>query len=85
MGASNPAGNSFQVPTSSMYTMGLNAPTNGMASPGNMMGQNSSFNSMGPSGASKPQTASQVSSASPSQSAKDFDFSSLTQGMFSKP
>ncbi|PWA96046.1 ARF-GAP domain 5 [Artemisia annua] len=85
MGASNPAGNSFQVPTSSMYTMGLNAPTNGMTPPGNMMGQSSSFSSMGPSGASKPQSASQVSSASPSQSAKDFDFSSLTQGMFSKP
>lgn len=55
-----------------------------MTPPG-ITGQNSSFNSMGPSGASKPQSTPQVSSASPSQSAKDYDFSSLTQGMFSKP
>ncbi|KAI7748415.1 hypothetical protein M8C21_007572 [Ambrosia artemisiifolia] len=85
MGAANPAGNSFQAPTPSMYTMGLNSGTNGLTPPGGVMGQNSSFNSMGPPGASKPQSTTQVSSASPSQSAKDYDFSSLTQGMFSKP
>ncbi|KAI3809960.1 hypothetical protein L1987_19565 [Smallanthus sonchifolius] len=79
MGAANPVGKSFQVPTSSIYTMGLNTSTNGMMPPV-IMGQNSS-------GASKPQSTAQVSSASPSpsQSAKDYDFSSLTQGMFSKP
>ncbi|KAI3769234.1 hypothetical protein L6452_00334 [Arctium lappa] len=89
IGAANPAGNSFQVPTSSIYTMGVNATTNGTTLPGasipGIMGQNSSFNSMGPSGASKPQAASPLSSAPASQSAKDYDFSSLTQGMFSKP
>lgn len=70
--------------------MGLNATTNGMTPPGTssipgVMGQNSSFNSMGPTAASKPQSVSQVPSSSPSQTAKDYDFSSLTQGMFSKP
>lgn len=84
MGTANPAGSSFQVPTSSIYGMGLNATTNGMTPPGSM-GQNSSFNGMGHSGASKPSTASSLSSASPSKSTKDYDFSSLTQGMFSKP
>lgn len=51
--------------------MGLNATTNGVMPPG----------SMGGSGGSKPPAAT----ASASQSAKDYDFSSLTQGMFSKP
>ncbi|XP_024968061.1 probable ADP-ribosylation factor GTPase-activating protein AGD5 [Cynara cardunculus var. scolymus] len=87
MGAANPAGNSFQVPTSSIYA--VNATTNGTAFPGasipGIMGQNPSFNNMGPSGASKPQAASPLSSTPASQSAKDYDFSSLTQGMFSKP
>ncbi|XP_076934172.1 ADP-ribosylation factor GTPase-activating protein AGD5-like [Bidens hawaiensis] len=84
MGAANPVGNSFQVPQSGVYTMGMNTSTNGMTPPG-IMGQNSSF-SMGSSGASKPQSSTtQVSSTSSSQSAKDYDFSSLTQGMFSKP
>ncbi|XP_071725877.1 ADP-ribosylation factor GTPase-activating protein AGD5-like isoform X3 [Rutidosis leptorrhynchoides] len=85
MGAVNSAGNSFQVPTSSsIYGMGLNATANGMMPPGSM-GQNPSFNGIGPTGASKPSTTSSLSSASPSQSTKDYDFSSLTQGMFSKP
>ncbi|KAI3509883.1 hypothetical protein L1887_25407 [Cichorium endivia] len=81
MGAANPAGNSFQLPTSSsVYTMGLNANTNGMTPPG-LMGQNNSFNSIGGSGGSKPP----ATTGSASQTAKDYDFSSLTQGMFSKP
>ncbi|XP_023756331.1 ADP-ribosylation factor GTPase-activating protein AGD5 [Lactuca sativa] len=73
LGAQIPAGTSFQVPTSSSVynTMGLNATTNGVMPPG----------SMGGSGGSKPPAAT----ASASQSAKDYDFSSLTQGMFSKP
>nr|XP_043621186.1 ADP-ribosylation factor GTPase-activating protein AGD5-like isoform X1 [Erigeron canadensis] len=89
MGAAHQAGNPLQVPTSSIYTMGLNATSNGMTPPGGsipgLMGQNSPFNGMGPSASSKPPTTSSLTSASPSQSAKDYDFSSLTQGMFSKP
>ncbi|KAL4554988.1 hypothetical protein LXL04_037598 [Taraxacum kok-saghyz] len=69
-GAQNPAANTFQLPTSSsVYTMGLNATTNGMTPPGSK-----------PSPSPSPATTS-----SASQSAKDYDFSSLTQGMFSKP
>lgn len=34
---------------------------------------------------SKPQSASTVSSVPPAHSGKDYDFSSLTQGMFGKP
>ncbi|KAJ9562779.1 hypothetical protein OSB04_007939 [Centaurea solstitialis] len=89
MGAANPAGNSFQAPTSSIYGMGVNPSTNGTTLPAasipGFMGQNSSFNNMGPSGAAKPQAASPLPSAPTSKSAKDYDFSSLTQGMFSKP
>ncbi|KAL4566854.1 hypothetical protein LXL04_030980 [Taraxacum kok-saghyz] len=76
MGATNPGGNPVQVPTSSFYTMGQNTTTT--TNP-------NSFNNMG---ASKPQSStSQTSSSSlsPTQSAKDYDFSSLTQGFFSKP
>ncbi|PWA49707.1 arf GTPase activating protein [Artemisia annua] len=75
MAAANSGGNAVQAPTSSFYTMGLNPPTNGMAL----------------SGASLPGTITQNasisvgSSVSSTQSAKDYDFSSLTQGMFSKP
>lgn len=46
------------------------------------MGQNSSSNGILPSGPSK-QAATPISSSS-AQSTKEFDFSSLTQGMFSK-
>ncbi|KAK2984713.1 hypothetical protein RJ640_004538 [Escallonia rubra] len=49
------------------------------------MGQNSSVNGATPSGVTRPQSASQASSASPAQAGKEYDFSSLTQGMFSKP
>lgn len=60
------AGNSIPFSTPSVYTMGQNSSTSGIA----------------PSGPSKP-VVSSVSSIS-TQSAKDYDFSSLTQGMFSK-
>lgn len=46
------------------------------------MGPNTSSNGSSPSGVTK-QTTSSVSAASP-QTGKDFDFSSLTQGWFSK-
>uniref|UniRef100_A0A5B7A690 Putative ADP-ribosylation factor GTPase-activating protein AGD5 n=1 Tax=Davidia involucrata TaxID=16924 RepID=A0A5B7A690_DAVIN len=69
MGPTNPVGNSVPVPVSSIYAMGQNSYTNGVA----------------PSGASRPLSASPISTTSTTQSGKDFDFSSLTQGMFSKP
>ncbi|XP_023730382.2 ADP-ribosylation factor GTPase-activating protein AGD5 [Lactuca sativa] len=82
MGAANSGG---QVPTSSFYNMGQNASTNGMGPNQN------SFNNMGVGvrvgSSKKPQssTTPTSSSLSPTQSAKDYDFSSLTQGFFSKP
>ncbi|CAK9160197.1 unnamed protein product [Ilex paraguariensis] len=68
IGATHPIGDSTSFPTSSIYAMGQNASSNGVA----------------PSGASRPLSASPVSSASPVQPGKDYDFSSLTQGFFSK-
>ncbi|XP_027341189.1 ADP-ribosylation factor GTPase-activating protein AGD5-like isoform X2 [Abrus precatorius] len=47
------------------------------------MGQVASVNGMMTTGVSKPQSAAPVTSTT-SQSAKDYDFSSLTQGMFTK-
>lgn len=47
-------------------------------------GQATSSNGLASAGVSKPQSSSPISSASPSQPGKDYDFSSLTQGMFSK-
>ncbi|KAK1556871.1 hypothetical protein Q3G72_013695 [Acer saccharum] len=71
MGATHPVGSTVPYPTSSFYTMGQVAPANGATTTG--------------SGTSKPQSSSSsVPSSTPSQTAKDFDFSSLTQGMFSK-
>ncbi|MCL7041806.1 hypothetical protein MKW94_028265 [Papaver nudicaule] len=56
--------------TPSMYTMSPVGPTNGTAT----------------SELSRPSpTAASVSSVTPTRSGNDFDFSSLTQGMFSKP
>ncbi|KAL4581865.1 hypothetical protein LXL04_006399 [Taraxacum kok-saghyz] len=69
MGAHNPTS------SSSIYTMGFNATTNGMTPLGNTMGA---------PGGSKP-SPSPATTSSASQSAKDYGFSSLTQGMFSKP
>ncbi|TKY49045.1 ADP-ribosylation factor GTPase-activating protein AGD5 [Spatholobus suberectus] len=63
------AGSSVQYPPSSFYAMGQVAPVNGM---------------MTTMGVGKPQSAAPVSSTT-SKSAKDYDFSSLTQGMFAKP
>ena len=48
------------------------------------MGQVAPVNGTMTMGVSKTQSAAPVSSTT-SQSAKDYDFSSLTQGMFAKP
>ncbi|XP_039032485.1 ADP-ribosylation factor GTPase-activating protein AGD5-like [Hibiscus syriacus] len=63
-----PVANSAAYPSSSFYALGQVTPANGVAM----------------TGASKPQQASPVTSANSSQSGKDYDFSSLTQGMFTK-
>ncbi|KAL3736229.1 hypothetical protein ACJRO7_025220 [Eucalyptus globulus] len=68
IGPSHPVGNSVPYPTASLQTAGQATSSNGLAS----------------AGVSKPQSSSPISSASPSQPGKDYDFSSLTQGMFSK-
>ncbi|KAI3820569.1 hypothetical protein L1987_08117 [Smallanthus sonchifolius] len=80
MGATSSYGNSVQVPASSFYTTGQS----GMTLSGST-NQDASFNNAGPFGPSKPQSSTPTSSLSPTKSAKDYDFSSLTQGMFSKP
>ncbi|KAE8723514.1 hypothetical protein F3Y22_tig00012370pilonHSYRG00118 [Hibiscus syriacus] len=48
------------------------------------LGQVTLANGVATTGASKPHSASPVPSANYSQSGKDYDFSSLTQGMFTK-
>ena len=48
------------------------------------MGQASPVNGATTTGVSKPQSTSTVSSVPPTQLAKDYDFSSFTQGMFAK-
>lgn len=71
MGLTHQAGNSVPYPAPSFYTMEQVTPVNGVATPTT----------------NKPQSASPVSSSSqstPSQSGKDYDFSSLTKGLFSK-
>ncbi|KDP38941.1 hypothetical protein JCGZ_00698 [Jatropha curcas] len=67
-GFTNQAGGSIPYPTSSFYTMGQATSVNGVTT----------------AGVSKPQSAAPVSSGNSSQTGKDYDFSSLTQGMFSK-
>ncbi|KAK8464235.1 hypothetical protein PHAVU_011G154950 [Phaseolus vulgaris] len=72
--AAHSAGSSVQYPQSSYYAMGQVAPVNGSSTT---------------TGASKPQSASPVSPAYPvssttSKTGSDYDFSSLTQGMFAK-
>lgn len=52
----------------SFYTMGQVTPDNGAVT----------------AGVNKPQSGAPVSSGKSSQSGKEYDFSSLTQGMFSK-
>ncbi|XP_017980519.1 PREDICTED: probable ADP-ribosylation factor GTPase-activating protein AGD5 [Theobroma cacao] len=69
MGQTQQLGNSVAYPPSSFYAMGQVTPTNGVVTSG---------------ATSKPQSASTVSSANSSQSGQDYDFSSLTQGMFTK-
>ncbi|XAR67530.1 hypothetical protein NMG60_11002312 [Bertholletia excelsa] len=71
MGGANLGGSSVPfTASSSIYTMGQNASVNGTA----------------PSGTSKMPPPPPVSStAAATQTGKDYDFSSLTQGMFSKP
>ncbi|PON44584.1 Arf GTPase activating protein [Parasponia andersonii] len=68
LGPSHLAGSSVPYGTSSFYGMGQVTPVNGVAT----------------GRASKTQSPSPISSASPTQTGKDYDFSSLTQGMFSK-
>ncbi|XP_035550056.1 ADP-ribosylation factor GTPase-activating protein AGD5-like isoform X2 [Juglans regia] len=63
-----PVGGSVSYPTSSMYSMG----------------QSTQFNTAATSAVSKPQSASAVPSMPPTRAGNDHDFSSLTQGMFSK-
>ncbi|KAG8658061.1 ADP-ribosylation factor GTPase-activating protein AGD5 isoform X1 [Manihot esculenta] len=67
-GVTNLAGSAVPYSTSSFYTMGQVTPANGVTM----------------TGASKPQSGAPISSENASQSGKDYDFSSLTQGMFSK-
>lgn len=67
-GLSNPAGSSAPYATSSFYTVGQVTPVNGATT----------------AVLNKPQATAPISSGNSSQSTKDFDFSSLTQGMFSK-
>ncbi|XP_022753233.1 probable ADP-ribosylation factor GTPase-activating protein AGD5 [Durio zibethinus] len=66
MGQTPQVGNSVAYPSSSFYETGQVTPANGVAT----------------TGASKPQSASPVSSTN--SSGKDYDFSSLTHGMFTK-
>ncbi|KAJ0101202.1 hypothetical protein Patl1_04547 [Pistacia atlantica] len=71
MAPAQQVGGAVPYPTSSIYSMGLATPANGTTTPG--------------TGTSKQQaTASPVSSTPGSQTGKDYDFSSLTQGMFTK-
>ncbi|KAJ9567979.1 hypothetical protein OSB04_003945 [Centaurea solstitialis] len=86
MAAANSGGNPAQIPTSGFYPMGLHGGTNGM--PAALPGPTTQNACLESSGASNTQSAiPSVSSgtSSSSSSAKDYDFSSLTQGMFSKP
>ncbi|OMO80432.1 putative Stromal membrane-associated protein [Corchorus capsularis] len=74
-------GNPVAYPPSSFYALGQVTPTNGVATTtGASKPQTASPVPL----ASKPQSASPVSSANSSQSGKDYDFSSLTHGMFTK-
>ncbi|KAG5546321.1 hypothetical protein RHGRI_018483 [Rhododendron griersonianum] len=68
MGSTLPVGSSVPFPTASIYNMGQNASTNGVA----------------PAGTNKTPSASPVSSSGVTQTGKEYDFSSLTQGFFSK-
>ncbi|KAG9452749.1 hypothetical protein H6P81_005653 [Aristolochia fimbriata] len=84
----------FQIPGMTLPTAGLSvgpthttgtfspAPTSSMT-----MGIAPVINGVAPGGVSRPPQASPTisSSANSTRSGKDFDFSSLTQGMFSKP
>ncbi|KAJ7981690.1 Arf GTPase activating protein [Quillaja saponaria] len=63
-----PVESSVSYPTSGFHTMGQVNPVNGVLE----------------SKLGRPETVSPISSVSSSQSVKDFDFSSLTQGMFTK-
>ncbi|XP_052208159.1 ADP-ribosylation factor GTPase-activating protein AGD5 [Diospyros lotus] len=66
-----------------MYPVGSSVPFQAPSS-NYAMGQNASSNGVASAGTGKTPSVSPVSSAAPAQSGKDFDFSSLTQGMFSK-
>ncbi|GFZ04877.1 ARF-GAP domain 5 [Actinidia rufa] len=66
IGSMHPAGSSVLFPMASTYTMGQNVAVNGVA----------------PSGTNRTPSLPTVSSADPTQNGKEYDFSSLTQGMF---
>ncbi|GKV15878.1 hypothetical protein SLEP1_g26618 [Rubroshorea leprosula] len=68
MGLSNAPGNSVPHPTSSFYTLGQATPVNSIATPET----------------NKSQSASPVSASKSSESGSEYDFSSLTQGLFTK-
>jgi stromal membrane-associated protein len=68
MGSTLPVGSSVPFPSASIYTMGQNASTNGVAS----------------TGTNKTPSASPISSSGVTQKGSEYDFSSLTQGFFSK-
>ncbi|KAK4255741.1 hypothetical protein QN277_008700 [Acacia crassicarpa] len=69
MTPAHPALSSVQYPTSSFYTMGPVRPVNGVTA----------------TGVSRVPPAASMSSSTSSQAPKDYDFSSLTQWMYTKP
>ncbi|CAK7327547.1 unnamed protein product [Dovyalis caffra] len=68
IGLTHPGGSSVPYPTSSSYNMGQVTSANGGTT----------------TGVGKTQSTSSISSGTSKQTGKDYDFSSLTQGMFSK-
>ncbi|XP_062018497.1 ADP-ribosylation factor GTPase-activating protein AGD5 [Rosa rugosa] len=70
-GPANPTGSSVPYPTSSFYSMPQVSPANGLTNAGVNKTQS-------------PAPTSAAASSTPIQKGKDYDFSSLTQGMFAK-
>ncbi|GFS39161.1 ARF-GAP domain 5 [Actinidia rufa] len=68
IGSTHPVGSSVPFPMASTYAMGPNVAVNGVA----------------PAGTNRTPSPPPVSSAGSTQTGKEYDFSSLTQGMFSK-
>ncbi|ERN03478.1 hypothetical protein AMTRI_Chr02g218490 [Amborella trichopoda] len=79
----NSFGNTNPLFTTSMYNMGTAMPSSGgPAWSTGILGASPASNSNGSN--MRPPSASPVAAGSPAQSTKDYDFSSLTQGMFPK-